>query len=644
MAKARFKLSINRALRYFYGAFIGVLLINIYLIFSSQNRTNDWQYWVTHTHDIIDLTQDISVSIKMAETGQRGFLLTGNATYLAPYQRGVAAIQEQLQQLRAKTQNNPQQQPKIDTLEVNIAAKLQELAQTIALEKEQQHQEALAVVKSNLGKHLMEEISAALGAIKDEEFVLLKERKAALGSSKQWLVYVIYFNIFSILILISISFVYIKVKVTDPLLELANRADQFGKDQNLADLDFKNTNNEIDKVVSTFRRMARRITRHLHIVEKAREEATKSAEAKSRFIANINHEVRTPMNGIYGALQVLKEENQTPRGTIVLEKALQSASSLLVVINDILDFSELTSGHLKIENTNFNLADLIDYVSAKHASCAKSKNIEFTTKRDLSQNYWVGDPIRLKQVLGSFLSNAVKFTEHGSVVFEAQSTQDNSAILFNITDSGIGMNEEQVSKLFDSFVQGDNSKTRKHGGAGLGMSVANALVELMHGKLSIKSKPKIGTTLVCEIPMTIGEKPNLEAATATTQYDLAGARILIAEDNEINRIMIGEMIKSTHAKLAFAVNGKEALKAATSLNFDVVLMDIQMPEMDGIQSLREIRRKKPEQIVIAVTANVLPDEQARYWAEGFNDIVAKPVDKDGLLSLLSTYIKPKSQE
>lgn len=318
MAKARFKLSINRALRYFYGAFIGVLLINIYLIFSSQSRTNDWQYWVTHTHDIIDLTQDISVSIKMAETGQRGFLLTGNATYLVPYQQGVAAIQEQLKPLRAKTQNNPQQQPKIDTLEVNIAAKLQELAQTIALEKEQQHQEALAVVKSNLGKRLMEEISAALGAIKDEEFVLLKERKAALGSSKQWLVYVIYFNIFSILILISISFVYIKRKVTDPLLELANRADQFGKDQNLADLYFKNTNNEIDKVVSTFRRMARRITRHLHIVEKAREEATKSTEAKSRFIANINHEVRTPMNGIYGALQVLKEENQTPRGTIVL--------------------------------------------------------------------------------------------------------------------------------------------------------------------------------------------------------------------------------------------------------------------------------------------------------------------------------------
>ena len=644
MAKARFKLSINRALRFFYGAFIGVLLINIYLIFSSQNRTNDWQYWVTHTHDIIDLTQDISVSIKMAETGQRGFLLTGNATYLVPYQQGVAAIQEQLQQLRAKTQNNPQQQPKIDTLEVNIAAKLQELAQTIALEKEQQHQEALAVVKSNLGKRLMEEISAALGAIKDEEFVLLKERKAALGSSKQWLVYVIYFNIFSILILISISFVYIKRKVTDPLLELANRADQFGKDQNLADLDFKNTNNEIDKVVSTFRRMARRITRHLHIVEKAREEATKSTEAKSRFIANINHEVRTPMNGIYGALQVLKEENQTPRGTIVLEKALQSASSLLVVINDILDFSELTSGHLKIENTNFNLAVLIDYVSAKHASCAKSKNIEFTTKRDLNQNYWVGDPIRLKQVLGSFLSNAVKFTDHGSVVFEVQSTQDNSAILFNITDSSIGMNEEQVSKLFDSFVQADDSKTRKYGGAGLGMSVANALVELMHGKLSIKSEPKIGTTLVCEIPMTIGEKPNLEATTATTQYDLAGARILIAEDNEINRIMIGEMIKSTHAKLAFAVNGKEALKAATSLNFDVVLMDIQMPEMDGIQSLREIRRKKPEQIVIAVTANVLPDEQSRYWAEGFNDIVAKPVDKDGLLSLLTTYIKPKSHE
>lgn len=376
----------------------------------------------------------------------------------------------------------------------------------------------------------------------------------------------------------------------------------------------------------------------MQILSSAKEAAESAARAKSDFLANMSHEIRTPMNAILGGLQLLKDAELPSDLKLVLNNATFSAQSLLTIINDILDYSKIESNNVILEQEQFSLSEVLDSVKYDMETLVISKGIEFLIEKDDSFiDYWVGDLVRVKQVLLNLVSNAVKFTNAGGVKISVSSHREGqqSAFLVKVIDSGIGMNEEAVSKIFERFTQADTSTTRKCGGTGLGMSIALSLIKMMDGNIEITSSEGVGTKVEVTLPL----KPVDMVKVPKTQKspsapNLADKKILIAEDNPINKILIESMLKSTKAQLTIVENGQLAVNAVEKGTYDLILMDIHMPVMDGSEAQRLISDLKPSLPVIALTANVMKQDVDGYLAQGFISHIAKPIDINDLYGSL----------
>lgn len=378
-------------------------------------------------------------------------------------------------------------------------------------------------------------------------------------------------------------------------------------------------------------------------LEREKLNAESSARAKSSFLANMSHEIRTPMNAILGGLQILETSITDVDLLTIIKNASSSAKSLLTIINDILDFSKIESEKLTFEETPFNLLDILDDVKFSVDTLVSVKNINFSIEvnKDFNDG-WIGDPVRIKQILVNLVSNAVKFTEHGSVKVHISSVNDltSSAVYIDVIDTGIGMPPEVVKKLFDRFTQADASTTRKYGGTGLGMSICNSLIQLMHGSIDVLSEPDKGTSISITLPLKKTQKEvvvNKQSKIAPPL--LVDKNILIAEDNKINQTIISAMLASTKAKVTIVENGKLALDAVKNNHFDLVLMDIQMPEMDGEQAKKAISTIDPTLPIVALTANVMPEHIERYMSQGFIGHLGKPIDMNLLFNVLKKFIR-----
>ena len=380
----------------------------------------------------------------------------------------------------------------------------------------------------------------------------------------------------------------------------------------------------------------------MQILSSAKEAAESAARAKSDFLANMSHEIRTPMNAILGGLQLLKDAELPSDLKLVLNNATFSAQSLLTIINDILDYSKIESNNVVLEQEQFSLSEVLDSVKYDMDTLVISKGIEFLIEKDDSFiDYWVGDLVRVKQVLLNLVSNAVKFTNVGGVKLSVSSYREGqqSALLVKVIDSGIGMNEEAVSKIFERFTQADTSTTRKYGGTGLGMSIALSLIKMMDGNIEITSSEGAGTKVEVTLPL----KPVDMVKVPKTQKslsapNLADKKILIAEDNPINKILIESMLKSTKAQLTIVENGQLAVNAVEKGTYDLILMDIHMPVMDGSEAQRLINELKPSLPVIALTANVMKQDVDGYLAQGFISHIAKPIDINDLYGSLKNIL------
>lgn len=377
---------------------------------------------------------------------------------------------------------------------------------------------------------------------------------------------------------------------------------------------------------------------------KALEEADIANQTKNEFLANMSHEIRTPLNGIYGSLQLIEDKVSDPKVLELIENAAFSCRSLLTIITDILDFSKIESGLLNLDEKPFEIDKIIKLVLHEIHPIAKQKSLEVIY--DQSEGFrdgWVGDPIRIKQIVTNLISNAVKFTEHGSVKVTVLSDLDswgNSLLRLHIFDTGIGMSKAGLERVFKRFEQADSSATRKYGGTGLGMAITKNLLQLMNGEIDIKSEPNVGTQVYLTLPLpsaTIESKDNAKGAAAkptetkSTPPDLRGKTILLAEDNMINTVVFQTMMKPTNATIITAENGKLAVDAFIKHNPDLIFMDIQMPEMDGVTACLEIRKIDEHYTpVIALTANVTPEDIRTYEKNGFDGHIGKPID----LSLL----------
>ncbi|ASM49619.1 hypothetical protein PESP_a1512 [Pseudoalteromonas espejiana DSM 9414] len=380
------------------------------------------------------------------------------------------------------------------------------------------------------------------------------------------------------------------------------------------------------------------LTRHIEqqqALANAISQAQHASRAKSEFLANMSHEIRTPMNGVFGTLQLLQEENLPDKARNYLKKAIYSTRSLTTIINDILDFSKIEAGKLSIEETPFELDELMHHLESDLLIPANEKNINLEIINNIEHNNWIGDPVRLRQIFLNLISNAIKFTNEGSVSMQV-SLKGEDTLSFKVSDTGIGISQQALERLFERFEQADKSTTREYGGTGLGLAITQSLVELMNGTISVSSQLGSGSQFTVTLPLVKAQASAVKANDAALVLpNLTNKTVLIAEDNKINQLVASSFMEATGANIIIANNGIEAVELYEVHEPDIILMDIQMPKMNGLEACKIIKNKNSKQLILALTANVL-SEQKRLYAQLFDGYISKPIEKHELIKALQS--------
>ena len=404
-------------------------------------------------------------------------------------------------------------------------------------------------------------------------------------------------------------------------------------------------NYDSEKQLSGFTSIRTDITQQKENIEQlaiAKQQAELANRAKEDFLANMSHEIRTPMNGIYASLQLLRQAEMSFENRELVNNSLFSSECLLTIINDILDFSKIEAGKLDFENVEFSIRNIVESVVSDLLPLADEKWISFNYSYEEGLwDLWLGDPVRMKQILLNLTSNAVKFTEKGSIdVFVSPSSQGGicSGLNIKVKDTGIGMSPETVDSVFKRFSQADSSTTRKYGGTGLGMAITLSLIDMMGGTIAVHSELGIGTEFDISIDLDKSDSKKAQKNKSENHGvqcpDLSGRTLLVAEDNPINRIIINKALLPTNVNLIEAENGQEAVELALKYQPELIFMDMQMPIMDGLSAFRALKQKQFSSPIIAFTANVLEHDMDKYKSEGFDGCISKPVNIGELYKLL----------
>jgi PAS domain S-box-containing protein len=368
----------------------------------------------------------------------------------------------------------------------------------------------------------------------------------------------------------------------------------------------------------------------------AKEVAEKASSAKANFLSTMSHEIRTPMNAVIGMTHLLMEQNPSPEQKENLKTLKFSAQNLLGLINDILDFNKIDAGKVSLEIKPFDLKELLEELKHTFDHRATTKNIGFSLKlEDNIPGRICGDQIRLNQVLSNLLNNALKFTEKGGVIFEVklvQATEKRARILFSISDTGIGIPEDKLTSIFEDFTQAQTDTTRKYGGSGLGLAISRSLLEIFGSDLKVESVIDQGSRFYFELELDIDQELK-EETKKDANKNLNKARILLAEDHEINQMLAMKFLDNWNGLYDLAVNGKEAVDLVIENDYDAILMDLQMPVMDGFEASQKIRRlngKKGKIPIIALTASALKEIEEQVYSSGMDDFVVKPFNPEEL--------------
>ncbi|MFN8436378.1 MAG: PAS domain S-box protein [Cytophagales bacterium] len=378
-------------------------------------------------------------------------------------------------------------------------------------------------------------------------------------------------------------------------------------------------------------------------LEKAKIKAEEGSKAKEAFLANMSHEIRTPLNAVIGFVRELGKNELTERQRKLVQNSSIASKHLLSIINNILDISKIEAGELNLENTPFDLNVLFQNIYSIMVIKTQEKKIYFRTQIEPNvSNVLIGDSLRIQQILINIIGNAIKFTQKGGVevLCKLKSQKGNKQRLqFVINDTGIGMDASYLANLFNKFSQEDKSTSRKFGGTGLGMAITHELVQLMNGEIEVNSEKNVGTTFYVNLEMPIGNSKELKDTITTIEgVDLSDVRVLLVEDNEMNRLVAQNTLSYYNCKADEVENGFEAIEKLKNNQYDVILMDIQMPELDGISTTKIVREElKINTPIIALTANAFKSEIDKCKSIGMNDYVIKPFDENILISTIAKF-------
>jgi signal transduction histidine kinase/CheY-like chemotaxis protein len=389
---------------------------------------------------------------------------------------------------------------------------------------------------------------------------------------------------------------------------------------------------ERDKTETVLASLEERVQERTGQLERANAE-------KSRFLANMSHELRTPLNGVIAISETLSRQQETPKGKELAELIVSSGRLLERVLTDILDFSKIEAGEIKLARDEFSMSTLVSRIAELHRASAETKGLDFSwAVAPEADRRFAGDTVRLTQVLSNLLSNAVKFTEAGGVRLEVDAA--GGTVGFTVADTGIGFDEEVRERLFRRFEQADASIRRRFGGTGLGLAISRSLVELMGGAIEVASEPGRGSTFSVQVPLEPIEGQAEEVDEHPFEaFDIAGARVLLAEDHPTNQKVVQLVLDSVGIDPVIVENGALALEVLRAERFDVVLMDMQMPELDGLSATTRLRAWEREQglprtPVIMLTANALDEHMKASFEAGADQHLSKPIRADALIEAI----------
>jgi signal transduction histidine kinase/DNA-binding response OmpR family regulator len=575
-------------------------MVFAFLAYQSQHFRDESSRWILHTMEVKAGLQQLDSLLKDVETNQRAYLLTADPDYLAPRDKALKAIPDQIHGLSGLIADNSPQVTALEHLESLIQNRLLLADQAVSLARQGDLSGASQIVKSGQGKQVMDDIRGQMDAMEQEEDRLLVLRRQAFISQVETQNRLMMALIFAGMVLIAGV-----TLLTGRVQQMRTKAEQE--------------------------------------METARQAAETSNRLKSQFLANMSHEIRTPLNGVIGTVELMFTTPLNREQREFLETIHTSGNNLLTIINDVLDYSKIEFDKLELDFHPFNLLDLINEVVSmlSYPAIAKDLNIVYLVDYNLRIHY-EGDAMRIRQVLVNLVSNAIKFTEKGEVTIEVcemprqpRDTGDIHRLVFRVSDTGIGIPAERLDRLFKVFSQVDASTTRKYGGSGLGLVICQKLVEIMGGEISVESALGQGTAFTFDLPLKAGED---DGSTFSDDSEFAGKRILIVDDMGNNRQMLKSLLTRWGVETVEAPRAQQALTLLGSEGkpFDAALIDFHLPDMNGVGLSREIKLSKAARQIplILISSQAGNVSSAELREAGIVGILTKPIRQNLLRTML----------
>jgi signal transduction histidine kinase/CheY-like chemotaxis protein len=583
------------------------ILIGVqYVSNKSINKVLASQHELRLSSELSTRIESIKSSLIFFESKIKSYSLTGESTFM---DKNTAHLSDVFVQYTKLPELNPNAE-QIELIKKSKVLIYKEVAfaQQILVEYEQDPIQAIAFIKQGSGMRLITELTAVMDKINEIEagkFSLIIARNSAFTNQVVQMDIVAYLFAF---LLIGISIIILYRDITQ----------------------------------------RENLEKELHIIQRKAEQAS---EIKEQFMANMSHEIRTPMNAIIGFTNRLSKTHPSEEQREYISAVKSSGENLLTIINDILDFSKIEAGMVRIEEIRFNLPGLLQSVCTMFH--AQAKDLHLNLELHLAPNlpeYVNGDPTRLTQILINLIGNAIKFTKEGSVHISVSLQKEEGGLMtiqFAVKDSGVGIPADKLSEIFERFTQAKSDTTRIFGGTGLGLSIVKKLVELQKGTVSAESKKGQGSTFTVIIPYhkaTSAPRDNtLQANNSASPEKIKQMHILVVEDNLLNQKLAGFMLKEWGFQYEIASNGKIALEKLVDKAYDLILMDMQMPELNGYETTQSVRNQlKLTLPIIAMTAHALPGEREKCISYGMNDYISKPINETELFSLLTKHLFNKS--
>ncbi|MGI9887023.1 CHASE3 domain-containing protein [Vibrio chagasii] len=654
-------LSLQKKLLVSFSIPIALMVIVSFSVHENTQSIVKDNHWVIHTHKAIARAQELLNLVVDMETGQRGYLITGDPIFLEPYHLALDVWRQKIQTLTTQVIDNPPQVDRLNRIDAIHKTWLKESGEKEILQRnlvnkgEADMQSVVDLTQKQTGKQLIDQIRQEIARFIEIEQQLISVRVVKSDNSANQTSYVLFtgtlFSVFISLVVAAWSSSRIKRRI-HILLEAANQVAAGHLKQGASTLKLSSKSDaqdEVSHLTHSFRKMATNLVKNDNemrtknqelIAERAKAEA--AVKAKGEFLSTMSHEIRTPMNGVLGISQIIASQTQEPETKKNINLILDSGHHLMTILNDILDFSKVEENKLELDCAPFHFVQVMQPVCSALQPLTDEKGIRLLIENNIPNNIQlVGDCARLRQIMFNLGGNAAKFTKEGHVAIQADINRSDNQLTLTVTDTGIGIPKDKHKQVFNSFEQADTSTTRKFGGTGLGLAIVKNLVDLMNGEITLTSAVGLGTKFQITIPMTWQEGQTSDVIIPITNKETLNCgslNILLVEDNRINAIVAQGFCEKLGHHVDHSENGKLAIERLTTNRYDLILMDNHMPEMNGVETTHYIREQlKLDTLIFAYTADVFKEAHDNFIHAGVDHVLTKPLQQESFFDALQQF-------